>query len=264
MSSRFRRWLVAAAGLVVVAASAPVVSGATASAGESGTGSADIVGGKETTIDAHPYAVYLADTRGGQYCGGTLIGADTVLTAAHCAVAVEPEELRVVAGRRDQSTNAGVDVGVRDVWVSPEYQTPTKGDDVAVLKLDRGLPYYKPATLATGADAALYEPGTMATVVGWGRLSDGGARSDTVRSAQVPLVDDAQCGQAYNTYDPSSMVCAGYPEGGVDACQGDSGGPLLVGDTIIGVVSWGEGCGAKGKPGVYTRVSTYADAIGRA
>jgi secreted trypsin-like serine protease len=98
-------------------------------------------------------------------------------------------------------------------------------------------------------------------VLGWGRTADGGARSQSLRSAQVPVVSDSSCSTSYSNYDAKSMVCAGYPDGGVDACQGDSGGPLVVGDTLIGIVSWGEGCAEAGKPGVYARVSSYADDI---
>ncbi|RLN97141.1 hypothetical protein BBJ28_00026850 [Nothophytophthora sp. Chile5] len=55
------------------------------------------------------------------------------------------------------------------------------------------------------------------------------------------------------------MVCAGG-QTNKDSCQGDSGGPLIsemsAEDVLIGVVSWGNGCGLAGYPGVYARVSS--------
>ena len=65
------------------------------------------------------------------------------------------------------------------------------------------------------------------------------------------------------------MVCAGFPQGGVDTCQGDSGGPMFGRDAagalkVVGATSFGEGCARPGKPGVYARVADACCASGSA
>ncbi|SFW90928.1 S1 family peptidase [Amycolatopsis australiensis] len=261
MAVPFRRSLLLASGalLAVAAVAVPVVVG-TASADPAAAGQPRIVGGDKASLADHPYAVYLTDSGGNQFCGAVIVSSTAVATAAHCAKAVAKEEIRVVAGREDKRTDEGDVLTVSKVWVSKGYSDPTKGDDIAVLTV-RGQLGYRPAQLPDSGDAAAYREGTKATVLGWGRIADGGDRSDYLRSAVVPVVSDSACRSDYNVYDAKTMVCAGYAEGGADACQGDSGGPLVVGDTLIGIVSFGDGCGKAGKPGVYTRVSTYADDI---
>jgi secreted trypsin-like serine protease len=257
---KFRFLLAAAAALAV---SLPVA--AIAATGGSAPSPAPevqprIVGGGDASIKDYPYAVFLTDAKGNQFCGGVLVSSSAVATAAHCASAVAQSDMRVVAGRETKSGTDGVVARVSRVWKEPNFSDPGQGYDVAVLNLDRQLPY-RPVSLPGNSDSALYAAGTNATVVGWGRTSDGGARATSLRSAVVPVVSDASCLSSYSNYSATSMVCAGYPNGGVDACQGDSGGPLVVGDTLIGIVSWGDGCAKPGKPGVYARVSTYADDI---
>ncbi|WP_328604336.1 serine protease [Amycolatopsis sp. NBC_00345] len=218
-----------------------------------------IIGGNQASLADYPYAAYLVDKEGGQYCGAVIVSSSAVATAAHCALAVKATEARVVTGREDKRTNDGAEFRVTKAWVNPNYTDYTKGDDLAVLTVRGQLPY-RPAKLADDSDSDLYSKGTKATVLGWGRVEEGGTRSDVLRKAVVPIVGDS-CASSYGTYNPDIMTCAGYPQGGTDACQGDSGGPLMVGDTLIGIISFGDGCAKAGKPGVYTRVSAFVDDI---
>ncbi|WP_081194613.1 S1 family peptidase [Saccharomonospora piscinae] len=217
-----------------------------------------IVGGDSASIGDHPYVAFLVDGRGNQYCGGTVVSSTEVLTAAHCALAVRESDLGVVVGRERVASSEGEEVGVDDVWVASGYDNPLSGDDIAVLTLDESVSV-RAAALPTSE--SFYSPGTMATVLGWGRLFENGPKPGSLRAADVPMVSDSDCADVFRSFDSDTMVCAGWDSGGIDACQGDSGGPLVVGDTVVGVVSWGDGCAEPGKPGVYTRVSTYTDDI---
>jgi len=105
-------------------------------------------------------------------------------------------------------------------------------------------------------------------VSGWGTLSSGGQLTTKLRKVNVNVMSIPACRSL--GYNPSwitgQMLCANVPRGGKDACHGDSGGPLFTagdGDgrtpgqnnELIGVVSWGNGCGKERYPGVYARVT---------
>lgn len=219
-----------------------------------------IVGGSRVSTSTYPWVVYLATSSGGQFCGGTLVAATKVVTAAHCVSGRSASSTRVVHRRDDKQSTAGTVATVSRIWVHPSYRTASSGYDVAVLTLGTSLPSpYLP--LATPSDTALYAAGTNATILGWGTTSSGGSTSRYLLGATVPVTSDATCRSAYSNYSATSMVCAGYPQGGVDTCQGDSGGPLVAGGKLIGATSFGRGCALAGYPGVYARISAYHSAI---
>ncbi|MGM1065282.1 S1 family peptidase [Saccharothrix sp. Mg75] len=216
-----------------------------------------VVGGERVSIEENPWVVYLTDSSGFQFCGGTLVAPTKVVTAAHCTAGRTTRNTRVVVGREDKNGDEGVVVRLAErPWVHPDYATADQGDDIAVLTL-RDAVEQEPLPLAGPGDSALYAEGSRARVFGWGRTSEQGPVSRYLLAATVPVMSDEDCSAAYFQYDPAEMTCAGFPEGGVDTCQGDSGGPMVAGGKLIGVTSWGEGCAREGKPGIYTRVSTY-------
>jgi len=103
--------------------------------------------------------------------------------------------------------------------------------------------------------------------LGMGRLWSGGDVPDYLRNVTVPTASNQKCNQGdyYNGAITDQMLCAGVDEGGIDSCQGDSGGPIVrrrykgdnqFVDEHVGVVSWGYGCAAPQKPGVYARTSS--------
>ncbi|MCL8013252.1 trypsin-like serine protease [Streptomyces sp. AS02] len=238
------------------AAAAALLSAPTAEAADS-----RIVGGTTTTASAYPFMMQITDASQSQFCGGTLVSATKVVTAAHCLVDETTSSVRVVGGRTYRNGTNGTVSRVSDIWIHPDYTTATEGNDVAVLTLSNSMPYTT-ASYVDSSDTGVYAAGTTARIVGWGTTSSGGSSSNQLRTATVPTVSDSSCRSSYGSdFIQSDMVCAGYTSGGVDTCQGDSGGPLLIGGALAGIVSWGEGCAQAGYPGVYTRLTTFSDEV---
>ncbi|WP_309032770.1 S1 family peptidase [Streptomyces alfalfae] len=263
--------------LMAVVTAVPLV----AALGAAGPAAADslVVGGFPVSATDSPWTVALSsrdrygEARAGQFCGGVAVGRTTVLTAAHCLseeVLGTPltrlGDLAVVAGRTDLMGVGGQEIPVRGAWVNPAYDDVSNAGDFAVISLSRALPAGSALPMAAEGDAA-YEPGTAAVVYGWGDTSGAGDYASGLRGSRVRVLPDAVCERAYpgseeGEYRAATMVCAGDPAGGRDACQGDSGGPLVAGGKLIGLVSWGSGCGRTGSPGVYTRVSAVLRGLG--
>jgi secreted trypsin-like serine protease len=229
------------------------------------TPSMAIVGGHDAAAGAYPS---VAEVHLGKsfLCTGTLIAPDWVMTAGHCGsitgsavatpIAFPPALIDVYIG--SNRAGQGELVPVSQAIVSPDY-IATQGYDVTLLKLSRAASS-APTLVAGAGETSAWAPGSLETIVGWGATSEGGDTPDTLQEAQVPVTTDAYCAGAYSEFDARTMLCAGYPEGGVDTCQGDSGGPMF-GTTaagvrrLVGATSFGEGCARPGKPGVYARVA---------
>ncbi|GCB45474.1 trypsin-like serine protease [Streptomyces sp. NL15-2K] len=273
MRCRIARVLARPLVLAAAAAAIPLVPVAPASA------DSIVVGGFPVDVSDSPWTVALSSrdrfggTRAGQFCGGVAVGRTTVLTAAHCldeeVLGAPPDTVRdfkVIAGRTDLLSDQGQEIPVRDIWVNPTYDGVTNSGDFAVLGLAEPVPRESVIAMATVGDPA-YAPGTGAVVYGWGDVTGAGDYARGLRGAQVHVLSDAPCEEAYpgssdGTYLSDTMLCAGEEQGGRDSCQGDSGGPLVARGKLIGLVSWGSGCGRAGSPGVYTRVSDVLRRLG--
>ncbi|MFJ1554950.1 S1 family peptidase [Streptomyces mirabilis] len=220
-----------------------------------------IVGGTTTTTTAYPFMMQITDASQNQFCGGTLVAANKVVTAAHCMVGETTSSVRVIGGRTYLNGTNGTVSKVSKIWINPDYTDATNGDDVAVLTLSTSMSY-TPASYVASTDTSVYATGATARIIGWGTTSESGSSSNQLRTATVPIVSNSSCAGSYGSeFVASDMVCAGYTNGGTDTCQGDSGGPLLIGGVLAGITSWGNGCAEAGYPGVYTRLTTFSSLV---
>ncbi|XP_056285103.1 hyaluronan-binding protein 2 [Pseudoliparis swirei] len=240
-----------------------------------------IFGGKKSLPGAHPWQASLQTrTKGSSgpfrhICGGILLQSCWVLTAAHCIGS--GVEMQVVLGGVDIEKEEIFDqvIPVAKAIVHENYkQTPAAlQNDVALLQLKvldrphcaKETRFVKSACLPSQA----FSSGTECVVSGWGVTETQKFGTDRLLDARVLLISQEKC-RAPHVYGgdlDDTMLCAGNLRGGVDSCQGDSGGPLVCERNgthyVVGVVSWGDGCGKKYKPGVYANVGRFVAWIAR-
>lgn len=253
-----------------------------------------VVGGSNASAGQFPWQAAIitddADPLDSLVCGGSIIHANWILTAAHCYVAENPADFVVVSATDLAETTDAQIIAVKR-WIVhsqyvPDAASAGEGDtvldnDIALIELETPIDF-----TACGTACAAIEPvissnestlagiSTQATVSGWGDTVAGDPQDDDyfyppdLQWANLNIVSCTASPSLYESSQISSrMMCAGASDYSKDSCAGDSGGPLVVannegtGYKLAGIVSWGTGCAEEGFPGVYTRVSRFSDWI---
>ncbi len=233
-----------------------------------------IVGGETAAPGAWPWMVAIrAFTEAGYhtFCGASLVAPSWALTAAHCVVNAEPEQIVATVGPHRLDSGQGEERAVDRIVLHPRYGFDFAHDfahDLALLHLTE--PVEGELVSLLGSDnLELAGPGTVGTVIGWGAMSEDGSAgllTYDLQQVELPIVSEEECTSSMGRMITENMLCAGFRHGGKDACHGDSGGPLVVPDgeggwQLAGLVSFGIGCARPTFYGVYTRVSQYHDWI---
>ncbi|RYZ77560.1 MAG: serine protease, partial [Proteobacteria bacterium] len=214
-----------------------------------------IIGGEKTSAPAYFVSLYLEGSSQ-PHCGGSLIAENLVLTAAHCVTSVQ-KPILVKIGQSDLN-KATQSIPVESVAIHERYNSNSIKFDLALLRLES-------KAKRVGHEVSLASESSLMKslrVYGFGNLSrQEQDYPDVLHSVLVDEFPYYECQDLGGSYSEvgSDQICAGDMEEGLrDSCYGDSGGPMVnASKELVGIVSWGLGCGQKGKPGVYTRVSSY-------
>ncbi|KAM3912913.1 urokinase-type plasminogen activator [Leptodactylus fuscus] len=242
-----------------------------------------IVGGTNSPIESHPWiaALYQINRRNRNQqffqCGASLIHPCWVVTAAHCfpdSDFPEPKDYAVTLGKSHLDTENKYREQkflVEKIILHQDYsdKSGALNNDIALVKIRSesgqcaSMTDYVQTVCLPSTDLK-FSDGTQCEIAGFGKETyDSYKFSQTLKSVSVQLISQDVC-QSHDYYGKlinNNMICAGDPEWKVDACKGDSGGPLICQENgkmmLYGIISWGEECAKKNRPGVYTRVTNY-------
>merc|ERR1711892_120403 len=183
-----------------------------------------IVGGEEAEDGEFPFQVSLRSIGAlgsTHFCGGSIIDANWVVTAAHCCAGQNARSMHIVAGGiklnnfEDEEENRDVEA----IIGHESYSDQNLSNDICLLKLTEPFvwtDFIQPIALPEPLQQT--DAGVLATITGWGTLSEGAfGLPNVLHKVSIPVVSDEDCDSAYaaagyGTID--SMICAGLPEGG--------------------------------------------------
>uniref|UniRef100_A0A0C9QDL4 CTR2_1 protein n=1 Tax=Fopius arisanus TaxID=64838 RepID=A0A0C9QDL4_9HYME len=224
-----------------------------------------IVNGWDALPGQFPHQVSIQ--RGSSHsCGGSIIDAMHILTAAHCVFdendrMLRPESIRIVTGVIDyRAANYENTFPVAMIIPHPHYNSLVLMNDIAIVKLARPIPFnsFQKSIRLPTEDTS---PGTAAITSGWGAIWGitsfrKGPLSRYLQQIGMMTLSRSECAREHGEELFPGQLCATRTPG-TGTCFGDSGSPLISNGEIIGITSSGkDGCAGQ-YPDVFTYVHFY-------
>ncbi|GAB0090072.1 hypothetical protein DMENIID0001_047370 [Sergentomyia squamirostris] len=225
-------------------------------AGISGRNVVRIVGGVNANHDQGRYQVSLRTLMNQHFCGGAILTQRWLVTAGHCTLGRKSGEFQAAVGAL--TAHEGVTHVVTNYIRHPSFDAMTLSDDIALLEIQTAIVFNERVQPVVISGRSV--PANVETVLtGWGQLHYPGSVSSNLQALTMVTMTNEEClnNHRVDVHSPpiqGSNICAIRENSG--ACMGDSGSPLMIGNELVGIVSWGVPC-ARNFGDVFTRISMY-------
>jgi trypsin len=220
-----------------------------------------VIGGNTAQPGQFPFAVSIMMPSFGQnWCGGTIISKNSILTAAQCMNNLFPEDFVVVAGTIDLRIGGTV-YNISQVTIHPTFNETNLIDDIAVVKVDGEFEISESVQIAEIGEVV---DNDTCTVSGWGATENINAPASlmfaNLRALSVEECDKLAEDGVFDVERGPGQVC-GFGGRGNGVCYGDAGDSLTSKGKFVGIASYAVAQCAVGWPDLYTRVAYYKDWI---
>lgn len=233
-----------------------------------------VVGGELVNkSDKYPFMATVWYLEGNKFyykCGASFIGKNFFLTAAHCLKGRDLDKVVIMMGSTNIRTMP-LNFRVIKANIHPKFEPSSLKNDIAVLEVEQDVPgpFNFPVKIPCNHMKNIcYNIGHTVRVIGFGKDNENNAMDHLSELKEIDIkVKSIEESRYHRNLISSDMFLAGDIVNNLvrDACTGDSGGPCLKyikGNWyLVGIVSWGNGCGRKRTPGVYTKVLPFNEWI---
>ena len=230
-----------------------------------------ILNGEDARKGSWPWQGLLL-SEGTPFCGAVLIAENWALTSALCVSGIRPQVVRF--GEHDVTKEHGdeKEIGVKDVFPYPDFQGRIAENDLGLIKLNSSLEFSNLIFPICLPQEGVNITGQTTLSTGWGTSSHSGRQKGVLQQIVQEVLSSQECEEIYTkighdlSLPDEGFICTLDRVGDGKSCFGDGGGPVMLEREdgkweVVGIQSWGIGCGKKDQPNVATRVEPFLEWI---